>query len=352
MLFKNILKFTSFLILTSTSFGYSYTGKCNEIEILLRDNYDSNLTNGDTSSNPLFECESNSKGEITEIGFFSSRNDKKVIEKALNQKSLVKLEYEIEHGADENDKAIYNEFPSVIAKLPNLEELKLSYYIHYSSNNDYPKECSINTDVLNISSKKLKTLTLEDIIITDDVISKVSKISSLKEFNIITTNKSIKNYYDKLRNLKDITVTINNNILSNYSGECAEIEDYLMENVKKNLYEEENEIDFKPLKECKTNEKGEVVEMYLDVERNDEKALTSVLSHNTITKLTYLVNEGFYQHEGAVYGEFPSAIRKLPNLEDLTLKYYYEIFYKGDYPCVEGSFKKDILKISSKKLKT
>ncbi|ORX80299.1 hypothetical protein BCR32DRAFT_327753 [Anaeromyces robustus] len=139
--------------------------------------------------------------------------------------------------------------------------------------------------------------------------------------------------------------------LANFSRDCDELNEKLIANVKKNLYEGENIEDFAPIQECSVTKKGKIDELYLVSKRLDEETVKdAILSNKDIVKLTYFVDDDFYQREQATYGKFPYIVSYLPKLEDLTLKYNYKLFYRGYYPLLEKSI--DPACLSGKNLKT
>jgi len=106
-------------------------------------------------------------------------------------------------------------------------------------------------------------------------------------------------------------------LAADFQGDCAELNKELLANVKQNIEESEKAESYPPLKECSVNEKGEIVEMYLISRKIDKNSIEKALSHKKVKKLTYLLDNDFYQEEPAVYNNFPIAINKLPELEEL-----------------------------------
>jgi len=129
---------------------------------------------------PLRECVLNSKGEVTELYFVNVRNDKELIEKALSHNSIKKLTYKLDNTLIQNEEATYNDFPTIISQISNLEELTLKYSHEVVESDDtYNDEKELNPDVLKTSS--IKILTLDHIKITDELVKQIDKISSLEQ---------------------------------------------------------------------------------------------------------------------------------------------------------------------------
>ncbi|ORX80298.1 hypothetical protein BCR32DRAFT_268942 [Anaeromyces robustus] len=139
--------------------------------------------------------------------------------------------------------------------------------------------------------------------------------------------------------------------LANFTKDCDKLNKKLIANVKKNLYEGEDIEDFAPIQECSVNKKGKIDELYLVSKRLDKETVKdAILSNKEIRKLTYFVDDDFYQHNQATYGIFPYTVSYLSKLEDLILKYNYVMFYHGDYPSLEKQI--DPACLSGENLKT
>jgi len=96
-------------------------------------------------------------------------------------------------------------------------------------------------------------------------------------------------------------------------NDCEEIEDYLVENIKK--YREIcDDYDIELIRNCEVNSNGEVTKLYLMNFLLNEEQTEKVLSYSTITDLTYRV---YYSKYSQGYEDFPPIISTMKNLENL-----------------------------------
>lgn len=369
MNFKSILKFSS-LLLFATPCVASFKGDCNTLNKELETNTKLYLRKHETSEEfqALKECSTTSDGDIKELYLVSQRIDQSAVEKALSNPSIKKLTYFVDDVFYQHDPAEYDDFPTSIAELSNLEDLTLKYNLKEFVHGEYfYMEKKIDKKVLKLTSKNIKSLTLDHITITKDIVDEISKLSSL-EYLVVETGRD-KNYkpthdkyYQMLKDLKNIsTLTIdgktynveNGKLLSQYTDECKEIQISLLKNIIPNLRKYERVNEFKPLKQCKVNEAGKVKEIYLVSARNDQSEIEKALDRESITKMTYLLDNDFYQHEPAVFNAYPTFLSKLINLRSLTFKYNLVRFDHGEYPTVEREISNAELKVHtySKKIK-
>jgi len=342
--------------MTSTSSSSEYTEECKQIEYALTRDLKKNLRDGESVEDfkPLKECTVGSDGRVTEVYLVSERNNQSTIESVFGSQSLTKVTYLINNDFYQRDPAVFNDYPRNIKKLENLEELNLKYYLVSFEHGEYPLVSGdIKKGALALTSKKIKTLTFDHINLSKDNIKEIKKLTSLETLEIDGGEIADVEALKKL-NLKSLVINGEEYITSpsEYTGECKQMEEALINNLKKNLRDGELAQDFKPLRECVVDSDGFTTEVYIVSERNNQNTIEDALATKRLTKVTYLINNDFYQRDPAVFNDYPENIKNLPNLEELNLKYYLESFDHGEYPILSGDIKKGALALTSKKIKT
>jgi len=363
MLFKNIVKLSFALFLASPTFAAGFKGDCEKLNKELLENVKQYVEEGEEVDSyiPLKECRVNEKGEIEEMYLVSRKIDEKAVEKALSHKTIKKLTYLLDNDFYQREDAVYNKYPTSISKLPELEELTLEYYEKEFDHGYYNLiEHDINASIFNLVSKKLKTIKLDHIDIDENVIKQLGKLESLENLIVVSgyigriTTSNERNYklLIKLKNIDNIILDDKVvNVHHKYSGECQKMEDYLWPNVLENVKQKDDKDTIIPLKECVLDSNGEVTELYFVNQRNDKELIEKALSHKSIKKLTFLLDNVQIQDE-ATYNDFPTVINQLSNLEELKLMYDHKVTVnEDDYYYDEKVLKPDVLKTSSKKLK-
>lgn len=370
MNFKNILKLSSALLLATPSLA-NFGRDCADLNDELVANTKLYLRDDEALEDfpPIKECDYAKNGEITDLYLVSKRIDQSAVEQALSHDSIENLTYFLDNVFYQRKPAVYDEFPTSIGKLSNLKELTLKYNERiFDHGVYYYGEKEINKDVLKFSSNQLKVLTLDHIKITKEVVEAIDNISSL-EYVVIesgagsrgkSTNESNLKLLKDLKVLSTFTLDGKTYIMkdgefvaiSEYTGECKDISIMLLKNAAKNIFEDEELFSFNPLEQCKLNSEGKVKEMYLVSSRNNYGTIEKAVSHDSISKLTYVIDDGFYQDKPATFGDIPDVINDLPNLKEFTLKYNYKVFDHGEYPLYETEINANRLKFTSKKLRT
>eukprot|EP00833_Pecoramyces_ruminatium_P000735 jgi/Orpsp1_1/1174767/evm.model.c7180000051323.1 len=338
MNFKNILKLSSFVFLASQAVAdtMKFSRDCEDLNEILVKNAGNYLRANETLEEfpPIKSCDYAKNGDITDLYLVSQRIDQLAIEEAINRDSIYRLTYLLDNDFHQHEKAVYDDFPTSIANLPNLIDLTLKYNEEIFVHGEYPHvEREIKPEVLNLTSDKIKSITLDHIKITKDLVDQISKLNTLEYLVVYSGSDSFgestnKNNYKLLKKLKNIsTLTIdgktynteNGKTLTKYSGECLETEIALRKDIIVSLKDNERLNEFVPLKKCKTNSEGKITELSLISNRNGPTPIQEVLSNESITKLTYTIDDGFYQHEPAEYEHIPYEIADLPNLKELTI---------------------------------
>ncbi|ORX78331.1 hypothetical protein BCR32DRAFT_328593 [Anaeromyces robustus] len=356
MQFKNILKVASALFLAAPSLAY-FSRDCDELNEKLVANVEKNLHEGEDINDfpPIQECGVTKQGKIDELYLISKRLDEEAVKDTiLSNQNIRDLIYFVDDDYYQRELATYSAFPYIISELPKLENLTLKYNHVFLYQGYYPSvEKEIDPSCL--SAKNLKSLTLDHIEINDDIINKLSK-TSIQTLNVISGDekegkwKHDQYYLDLKPLIKKIpNITVDGITLINYdkyTGKCQKLEQILKNNIKKNLRDGETMDEFIPLRSCKLDKKGKISEMNLVSERNDQSTIEKVISQNSssLTKLTYVIDNDFYQRDPAVYDDFPLNLGKLSKLEELTLKYNNEKFEHGDYFFEEREIDPSLLK--------
>jgi len=346
MQFKNILKVASALFLVAPSLA-SFQRDCGDLNEELSQNVQSHLFDGEKLEDfaPIRECGVTKNGKIDELYLVSQRIDEEAVTKALSTETLRKLTYVVDDDHYQHEQAVYGEFPSVINGLPQLEYLTLKYNYRTFYKGEYAM-VEKEIDPACLGAKNLKFLTLDHIEINDDIVDRITNIHTLQILNVISGddekgNSKHESTYKKLQLLTNYVPIITldgkpvEKVKDTYQRDCDDLNSNLIKVVEDNLKEDERIEDFPPLRDCSVTKKGKIDELYLVSQRLSKEAVTKALSIKTLRKLTYLVDDDHYQREPAVYGKFPSDINSLPQLENLTLKYNYRTFYKGEYAMVE-----------------
>lgn len=368
MNFKNILKLSSLAFFAAPTLAQL---GCDALKKNLENNTKLYLREGETLEKfpPVINCGQSKTHEITELSLVSKRIDKKAVEQALSKKTIRSLTYVVDNEFYQRKPAVYADFPVIISRLPNLNDLTLKFIEQRFRDGDYfYVEKKINANVLKLSSHKLNCLILDHIMITKEVVKAISKIKSLQYLVIESGANSVgkstsSSNYQLLKGIKNVSVLtidgttynmnvegeIGNEFVSTFTGECKNIQISLLKDAAGMLHKDEKLNEFEPLKTCIMNKKGKVTELYLVSSRNYPTAIENALSHKTITKLTYMIDDGFYQHEPAYYQFVPYEIGGLPNLKELTLKYYRKLFDHGEYPLDEKEINVEALEFSSKR---
>jgi len=364
MLFKNFIKLSFALFLATPSLAADFQGDCAELNKELLANVKQNIEESEKAESypPLKECSVNEKGEIVEMYLISRKIDKNSIEKALSHKKVKKLTYLLDNDFYQEEPAVYNNFPIAINKLPELEELTIEYYEEVFDHGYYNlEEHGIDANIFNLESKKIKTINLSHIEIDEDVIKQLGKLESLENLIVnsgyirrtTTSNERNYNLLSKLKNIDNIILDDKIvNVHHKYSGECQKMDDYLWPNALENAQQNDDKNVLIPLRECVLNSKGEVTELYFVNVRNDKELIEKALSHNSIKKLTYKLDNTLIQNEEATYNDFPTIISQISNLEELTLKYSHEVVESDDTYNDEKELNPDVLKTSSIKILT
>ncbi|ORX64608.1 hypothetical protein BCR32DRAFT_251025 [Anaeromyces robustus] len=357
----NILKVATALFLAVPSLA-NFQKDCYDLNEELIANVKKNLNEYEVIEDflPIEECKVNKKGEIEELYLVNRRLDESVVKKVLSIKSIVKLTYFVN---DQYGEAIYGKFPSMISQLPKLEDLTLKYNLQTFYEKGICPFTEKTIDPVCIVGKKLKTLTLDHIELDESMMSELNEVN-LETLNIISgdtyygKNKHY-DYYIELKKLDGIIpnitldgLTISDPIEHKYSGKCRWLNQSLKRNVKKYLRNHEDLRDFSPLRECKLNILGQIKEMYLISERNDQATIEKAISQKSLTKLTYVLDNNYYLRDPAVFNDFPSNLGKVSSkLEELTLKYNIQGFDKGLTMYYERKINPSLLDIKSENLK-
>jgi len=153
---------------------------------------------GDSYEKNIEKCSTNSAGYVTTLEISNYSLDEDELNKILSYKSIKNLNYycgifETTYGVEFS---AYEDFPSIIANLPNLEELTLSY----AGLREYARG-NIRKGVLK-TTNNLKKLTLSGIQVSPDNVNDIATLTNLEELNILGgVRENVNMNFDELKSL-------------------------------------------------------------------------------------------------------------------------------------------------------
>jgi len=170
MNYKSILKGVSFALLASQVFAQELSGDCKDIETYLSEK-------SLEYSSTILDCDVNSSGQVKNLKILDLGLSEEVVKKLLSYQTVTEFYYGV---FDVNgDGANFSGFPKDITKLPNLEELGLSY-----TGLSETAKSTIAVNTLNVS-KTLKRMILGGIELSQSNINEISALSNLEELNLV-----------------------------------------------------------------------------------------------------------------------------------------------------------------------
>jgi len=206
---KFLFKILSFSVVTSFVYA-SERNDCNEIRDYLEKkslNYTSTIE----------ECGITEEGQVTELKVNNENLQEEDVNKILSYDTIKKLEYivifkESEFMDDSYSHILlphpgFSEFPSVIANLPELEELNFNYK-NFRYVKSFPDETLISIDSLKLP-KTLKKLTLSQVNLSNENLKELSTLSNLEEiiFHICSFDKDGFSSFENHEKLSKLSIT-------------------------------------------------------------------------------------------------------------------------------------------------
>ncbi|OUM63107.1 hypothetical protein PIROE2DRAFT_10413 [Piromyces sp. E2] len=176
MIFKNILRGLSISLLTSFVLA-SNTNDCNEINEYLNKKYTS------LYENTIDKCEVNEQGKVILLKVNNYELKEEDVNKILSYDTIKDLEEEEDaYEVSPKYNLGYSKYPIIISKLPELENLIFQFdnttYVRKSSNIYHQNP--IEDDNLKLP-KKLKKLTISQVILSDQNMKELSTLTNLEE---------------------------------------------------------------------------------------------------------------------------------------------------------------------------